>query len=333
MKSGKLKYNFLLMLGALIWGSAFVAQSVGMDYIGPFTFNAVRSFLGSLVLLPVIWFMNRGKHTGGLKTGQSVENEEMHSELVQKGSKQQERKTLLKAGICCGILLTISTSLQQIGLVYTSAGKAGFITALYILIVPILGLFVGKRVGVKTWLGVALAVVGMYLLCITSGFSIAYGDFLVLLCAVAFSFHILTVDYFSPKVDGVKLSCLQFFVCGILSIFPMLTEHPQISQILAAWMPIAYAGILSSGVAYTLQIITQKHLNPTVASLLMSLESVFAVLTGWLILHERLSARELFGCVLMFAAIILAQLPQKGIPKDFEKNFTETENVGENHAE
>lgn len=309
MKNGKLKYNLLLMLAALIWGGAFVAQSVGMDYIGPFTFNAVRSFLGSLVLLPVIWFMNRGKHT---ETGKGQQE------------RRQERKTLLKAGICCGILLTISTSLQQIGLLYTSAGKAGFITALYILIVPVLGLFVGKKVGRKTWIGVVLAVVGMYLLCITSGFSISFGDLLVLLCAVSFSFHILTVDYFSPKVDGVKLSCLQFFVCGVLSIGPMLMEQPQISQILAAWMPIAYAGILSCGVAYTLQIITQKHLNPTVASLLMSLESVFAVLTGWVVLHERLSTREMLGCVLMFAAIILAQLPQKETGKDTtEKDNTE----------
>lgn len=202
--------------------------------------------------------------------------------------------------------------LQQIGLVYTSAGKAGFITALYILIVPILGLFIGKKVGTKTWIGVALAVVGMYLLCITSGFSIAFGDLMVLLCAFVFSLHMLAVDYFSPKVDGVKLSCIQFFVCGILSAIPMMIfEQPQMGQIMDAWLPIAYAGILSSGVAYTLQIISQKHLNPTVASLLMSLESVFAVLTGWLILHEKLTLREFLGCVLVFVAIILAQLPEK----------------------
>lgn len=292
MVKGKLKYNLLLMLAALIWGSAFVAQSVGMDYIGPFTFNSVRSFLGSLVLLPVIWFLDKRKS--------------------EEEKKREDKKALFTGGICCGIILTVSTSLQQIGLVYTSAGKAGFITALYILIVPILGLFLGKKVGVKTWIGVALAIVGMYLLCITSEFSIAFGDLMILLCAFVFSLHILTVDYFSPKVDGVKLSCIQFLICGILSSFPMMIlEHPQIGQILDAWLPIAYAGILSSGVAYTLQIITQKHLNPTVASLLMSLESVFAALTGWLVLHERLSARELLGCVLVFVAIILAQLPEK----------------------
>lgn len=301
--AGKLKYNLLLMLAALIWGSAFVAQSVGMDYIGPFTFNSMRSFLGSLVLLPVIWFMNRKKGTDEEKQG---------SADVEKLEKRLERKTLLKGGLFCGIVLTAASSLQQLGLVYTSAGKAGFITALYILIVPILGLFLKRKVGMKIWIGVALAVVGMYLLCITSGFSIAYGDLLVLTCALAFSFHILVVDYFSPKVDGVMLSCLQFFVCGILSaVLMVLFEQPDAGQILAAWKPILYAGILSSGVAYTLQIITQKHLEPTVASLLMSLESVFAVLTGWLVLHERLSTREMLGCVLMFAAIILAQLPEK----------------------
>lgn len=296
----KLKYNFLLMLAALIWGSAFVAQSVGMDYLGPFTFNSVRSFMGSLVLLPVIWFMDRQKKA------------EAARQKNMEGTKVQQRKVLLTGGVCCGIILTVSTSLQQIGLQYTSAGKAGFITALYILIVPLLGMFLGKKAGIKTWIGVALAVVGMYLLCIKEGFSISYGDFMVLLCAFVFSLHILTVDYFSPKVDGIRLSCIQFFVCGCISAFPMLlSEHPTLHQILQAWLPLAYAGVLSSGVAYTLQIITQKHLNPTVASLLMSLESVFAVLTGWLVLKERLSMRELLGCVLVFAAIILAQLPQR----------------------
>lgn len=319
--NGKLKYNFLLMLAALIWGSAFVAQSVGMDYLGPFTFNSVRSFMGSLVLLPVIWFMDRQKKSGTKAAGGkdvSLEDAGRNGENAGWGEsgksaevKQKEKKTLMIGGLCCGIILTVSSSLQQIGLIYTSAGKAGFITALYILIVPLLGLFLGKRVGGKTWIGVALAVIGMYLLCIKEGFSISYGDFMVFLCAVVFSLHILTVDYFSPKVDGVRLSCIQFFVCGCLCAVPMvLFERPEIYQILQAWLPLAYAGVLSSGVAYTLQIITQKHLNPTVASLLMSLESVFAALTGWLILNERLSPKELLGCVLVFAAIILAQLPE-----------------------
>ena len=297
-----LKYNFLLMLAALIWGSAFVAQSVGMDYLGPFSFNCVRSFMGSLVLLPVIWFMDRQKKETAEHDGQKTEE----------GTREQNKKVLLSGGLCCGVILTLSTSLQQIGIKYTTAGKAGFITALYILIVPLLGLILGKKVGNKTWLGVALAVAGMYLLCIKEGFYISYGDFMVLLCARVFSLHILAVDYFSPRVDGIRLSCIQFFVCGCISAVPMLVwEHPEISQIIRAWQPLAYAGVLSSGVAYTLQIVTQKHLNPTVASLLMSLESVFAVLTGWLVLNERLSLKELLGCVLVFTAIILAQLPQK----------------------
>ena len=297
-----LKYNFLLMLAALIWGSAFVAQSVGMDYLGPFSFNCVRSFMGSLVLLPVIWFMDRQKKETAEHDGQKTEE----------GTREQNKKVLLSGGLCCGVILTLSTSLQQIGIKYTTAGKAGFITALYILIVPLLGLILGKKVGNKTWLGVALAVAGMYLLCIKEGFYISYGDFMVLLCALVFSMHILAVDYFSPRVDGIRLSCIQFFVCGCISAVPMLVwEHPEISQIIRAWQPLAYAGVLSSGVAYTLQIVTQKHLNPTVASLLMSLESVFAVLTGWLVLNERLSLKELLGCVLVFTAIILAQLPQK----------------------
>ena len=297
-----LKYNFLLMLAALIWGSAFVAQSVGMDYLGPFSFNCVRSFMGSLVLLPVIWFMDRQKKETAEHDGQKTEE----------GTREQNKKVLLSGGLCCGVILTLSTSLQQIGIKYTTAGKAGFITALYILIVPLLGLILGKKVGIKTWIGVALAVAGMYLLCIKEGFSISYGDFMVLLCALIFSLHILAVDYFSPRVDGIRLSCIQFFVCGCISAVPMLVwEHPELFQIIRAWQPLAYAGVLSSGVAYTLQIVTQKHLNPTVASLLMSLESVFAVLTGWLVLNERLSPKELLGCVLVFTAIILAQLPQK----------------------
>ncbi|WP_394684146.1 DMT family transporter, partial [Schaedlerella sp.] len=291
-----------LMLAALSWGSRVAAQMAGLAYPGPFSFNCVRSFMGSLVLLPVIWFMDRQKKETAEHDGQKTEE----------GTREQNKKVLLSGGLCCGVILTLSTSLQQIGIKYTTAGKAGFITALYILIVPLLGLILGKKVGNKTWLGVALAVAGMYLLCIKEGFSISYGDFMVLLCALVFSLHILAVDYFSPRVDGIRLSCIQFFVCGCISAVPMLVwEHPEISQIIRAWQPLAYAGVLSSGVAYTLQIVTQKHLNPTVASLLMSLESVFAVLTGWLVLNERLSLKELLGCVLVFTAIILAQLPQK----------------------
>lgn len=289
--------NLLLLLTALIWGSAFVAQSVGMEYIRPFTFNCIRSILGGLVLIPVIYWMNRKPKTE-------------KPEARENGKK--DNKTLVLGGICCGIFLMIGSSLQQIGIQYTSAGKAGFITALYILIVPLLGLFVGKKAGVKVWIGVVLAVIGMYFLCMTSGFSIAKGDFYVMLCAIAFSLHILVIDYFSPKVDGVKMSCIQFLICGILCAVPMLlVEHPEIGQIFAAWKPIVYAGVMSCGIGYTLQIVAQKNTDPTVASLLLSLESVFSVLAGWVILGEKLSPRELFGCALVFAAVILAQLPEK----------------------
>lgn len=294
------KNNFLLVLTALIWGCAFVAQSVGIEYVGPFTMNSVRTILGGLTLLPVIFVLDRMK--------KKDEDTKMISEEEQK----KERKTLLLGGVCCGCLLAVASSVQQIGIMYTTAGKAGFITALYILIVPILGVVIGKKVGLKVWIGVGLAAIGMYCLCITDGFSIGRGDVLVLICAVVFSFHILAIDYFAPKVDGVKMACIQFWVCGILCAVPMfLTEEPQISQILAAWMPIAYAGVLSCGVAYTLQIVAQKNVEPTVASLLLSLESVFAVLAGAVILHERLSIKETIGCVLVFIAIILAQLPEK----------------------
>ena len=307
----------MLLLTAAIWGSAFVAQRAGMEQIGPFTMNSIRSFLGALTLLPVIKVRDRKKQADMTsadkrQTEGSWEREAQEENEVQDHTKYEERKLLLTGGICCGLVLAVASSLQQIGLVYTTAGKGGFITAMYILIVPIMGLFLKKRSGIKTWIGVALAVVGMYFLCITDGFRISYGDILVSLCAVAFSVHILVIDYFSPKVDGVKMSCIQFFVCGVVCAVPMLLwEHPEISRILHAWLPVAYAGILSSGVGYTLQIVAQKELEPTVASLLMSLESVFAVLAGCLLLGEELSGRELFGCVLMFAAIILAQLPEK----------------------
>ena len=298
MRNPKFKNNVMLVLTALIWGSAFVAQSVGMDYIGPFTFNSLRCFLGGIVLLPVIGVMGRRKKTEGTE--------------VQGDEANRIGKTLWIGGLLCGLALAAASSLQQIGLVYTSAGKAGFITALYILIVPVLGLFLGRRAGGKTWAGVGLAVVGMYFLCMKEGFSIAYGDVLMIICAFVFSLHILIIDYFSPKVDGVKLSCIQFFICGILCAVPMFVrEKPAMGSILDAYLPLLYAGVLSCGVAYTLQIIAQKNTDPTVASLILSLESVFAALTGWLIIQETLSAKELFGCALVFAAIILAQLPEK----------------------
>lgn len=293
--------NFLLALTAFIWGSAFVAQSVGMDYLGPFTFNSIRCLMGGIVLIPELLLFKRN----GRKKSQ-----EQVAEVA--GAGIGSRKDLIVGGICCGLALAAGSSLQQIGLVYTTAGKAGFITALYIVIVPVMGILLGKRVRLKVWIGVVLAATGMYFLCITEGFSIAKGDFFVFLCAAAFSVHILVIDYFAPKVDGVALSCIQFFVCGILCAVPMLvSEQPQISQIMEAWVPLAYAGVLSCGVAYTLQVVAQKNTDPAVASLILSLESVFSVLAGWVILGERLSGRERFGCALVFTAVILAQFPEK----------------------
>lgn len=296
MSKFTLRQSLLLLLTATIWGVAFVAQSVGMDYVGPFTFSAVRALIGAVVLIPCIVLLKK------------VNREENRAE-----EKAADRKVLVTGGIACGVLLCVACNLQQFGIMYTSVGKAGFITAMYIVLVPVLGIFLKKKVGAKIWCGVLIAVVGLYLLCMAgSGFSIQKGDFLLMLCAVVFSLHILVIDYFSPKTDGVKLSCIQFLTCGILSgICMFLFEKPQLSNILAAWMPILYAGVLSCGVAYTLQIIGQKGMNPTVASLILSMESVISVIAGWLILGQKLSSRELLGCVLMFAAIILVQLPSK----------------------
>lgn len=299
MKKGNLRSSALLLLTACIWGVAFVAQSVGMEYVGPFTFNFVRSILGGVVLIPCIFFLNRGEKSGS-------------AEKISEEEKKVQRKTLLTGGICCGIALCLATNFQQIGIKYTTVGKAGFITACYIVIVPVIGLFMKKKCSPMIWLSVLLAVVGLYLLCINEQFSIGYGDILVFVCAILFSVHILIVDYFSPKVDGVKMSCIQFLVCGLLSGIAMLfAEQPQLSAVLLAWKPIAYAGIMSCGVGYTLQIVGQKGMNPTIASLILSLESCISVLAGWLLLGQTLSMREGLGCVVMFAAIILAQLPAK----------------------
>lgn len=289
----QIKSSLILLLTATIWGVAFVAQSVGMEYIGPFTFNAIRCVLGELVLIPVILVLKKKKETG-------AENQE-----------KEDKKTLWAGGIACGVILCIASNLQQFGIMEASVGKSGFFTALYIVMIPVIGIFIGKRPGIKLWFCVALAVVGMYLLCMKDGsFTIERADIMLLLCALVFSFHILVVDYFSPKVDGVKMSCIQFFVCGVLSAVGMLfTETPDISNIQAAWLPLLYAGLLSCGVGYTLQIVGQKGINPVIASLIMSLESVISALAGWVILGQVLSPKEILGCVLMFVAIIITQIP------------------------
>lgn len=288
----QIKNSMLLLLTAIIWGVAFVAQSDGMNYVEPFTFNGVRSIIGAITLLPLVLVMGKREQTD---------------------RKAKENPRLLWiGGICCGIFLGVASALQQWGVLYTSVGKAGFITTFYIILVPLFGLFIGRRCGLFVWIGVIFALCGLYLLCITESFTVNRGDLLVFLCAICFSFQILAIDYFAPKVSAVKLSCIQFLVSGILNCIAMvLTESPDLHSLLAAWQPLLYAGVMSCGVAYTLQIVGQKGLNPTIAAMLMSLESVVSVLAGMLLLNQRLSGREVAGCVLMFIAIILAQLPQK----------------------
>ena len=284
MKHRKLVSSLMLIVAALIWGTAFVAQRKGMEYAGPLAFNGVRTLIGSLVLLPVALIFRPAKAAN-------------------------LRKTLL-AGLLCGLCLFMATNLQQIGLTSTEAGKAGFITTFYIILVPVLGLFLRKKTGAVTWLAVAVALGGLFFLCVKPGeVRIAPGDLLVLGCAFFFAVQILVIDFFVQEVDGVLLSCVQFAVDGILSLIAaFLFEKPDFPALFRGWIPLLYTGILSCGVAYTLQILGQKNLHPTVASLLMSLESAFAVLGGWLILHERLSGRELLGCGLMLAAVLLVQL-------------------------
>ncbi len=300
MNTDRMKNSALLFLTAAIWGVAFVAQRVGMDYVGPFTFNAVRFLLGGIVLLPfLMWKRRKERAAAGWR-------EETREE------KRARRRITLIGGICCGLALSTASLLQQKGILHTAVAKAGFITALYIIIVPVMGLFFRKKVRRLVWVSVALAVAGMYLLCIKESFAIGKGDFFVFLCAIVFSIHILIIDYFSPKADGVALSCIQFYTSSIICGAGMfLLETPSWQAIVSGWMPILYAGILSCGVAYTLQIIGQKGMDPTVASLILSLESVISLIAGWILLGQKLDLREIMGCVLAFAAIILAQLPER----------------------
>lgn len=303
MKSVQLRHSLLLVLAAFIWGVAFVAQSTGGDIVGPYSFNSVRMLIGGCVLMPVIAFIDRVKPS------------------PRKPESREDWKLLLKGGIACGSVLFVASSLQQVALYLGSgAGKAGFLTACYILLVPILGLFLKKKCGINVWIGVLLTLTGLYLLCMNGSLSLQLSDVLLLLCALCFAVQILLVDHFSPLVDGVRLSSIQFLTCGIIGIVPMVISEmkPWMAGGLNAWagsfagwdvwIPLLYAACLSSGVAYTLQIVGQEGLNPTVASLLMSLESVFSVLAGWVILKETMSGKELMGCVLIFGAIILAQI-------------------------
>ena len=317
--SKKLRGDLMLILTALIWGSSFVAQKSGMELIGPFAFNGIRTVIGGIVLIPVIILLEKFKASGTDTEDAEGENtvESMKSEDEQK----KEKKLLMTGGICCGLALLVASSLQQIGIFYTTAGKAGFITALYVVLVPILGLFLKKKVRPVIWGCVFVSAIGLYLLCMPAegGFGhINKGDLLVLACAVCFAIHILVIDHFSPKVDGVKLSCIQFFIAGIISVLLMFPcdpalgfDLPSLGNLLGSWLPLLYSGVLSCGVAYTLQIVAQADTDPTIASMILCLESVFAVIAGMIILGETMSFREVIGCIIMFAAIVVAQLPSK----------------------
>lgn len=283
--------NLLLILTAFIWGVAFVAQKEGGTAVGDFTFNGVRFVLGGGLLAVCLPLLDKMGLTRRCDTAAS-------------------KKAMWLGGVLCGIALWAASNLQQLGLATTSAGKGGFITALYIVLVPIFGMVIGRRTTLLTWGGVVLAMVGLYLLCMQGESGINSGDLLVLACAPIFAIQILLVDKFAPHTDGVRLSCIQFFTVGILNIPLMfMFEQPSLSAMAEGWLPILYAGLLSSGVAYTLQVVAQKHTHPTTASVLMSLESVFAVLAGLVLMGERLTVWEWCGCGVMFAAVILAQLP------------------------
>lgn len=295
--SQKFRQNVLPIIAAFIWGMSFAAQSASTDHVGPFAFNSIRSLIAAAVLFIVIMIVRaiRPKdNTFSFKT-----------------AFRSSTKTMLLGSICCGSILFIASNLQQIGIADTTAGKASFITALYVVLVPLLGLALKKTVPINAWIGVGIAVIGLYFLCINSEFTIETGDIFMLLCALAYAFQILIIDHFSLKINALQLSCMQFFVAGILSgIVSILTEDIALMQFEKCILPLLYVGVLSSGVGFTLQIIAQKGSNPTIVTLLMSLESVFGVLAGAIFLNEVMSIREYIGCLLMFAAIVLAQLPQ-----------------------
>ncbi len=292
MKRSSASNIIFLLIAAFIWGTAFVAQSVGMDHLGPFAFGCIRFVIGGLVLLPFVLIGKRKKGTAGRKP---------------------DFKVLIPAAVICGLCLFGGSAFQQVALQYTSVGKAGFITTLYIVLVPVVGIFLKKKNPPLLWVAVAIAVAGLYLLSVKDGFQMETGDILLLACALCFTFHILAVDRFVNAVGAVTLSCLQFFMAALLFMVTMLLFEPLPAPgaVLAAWFPLIYTGVFSCGIAFTFQILGQRDFNPTAASLLMSFESVFSVLAGMVILGERLSARETAGCVLMFTAVILSQLPGK----------------------
>lgn len=297
MTKTSFRHTVYLFITSIIFGFSFVSQMVGMNYVGPFTFNGVRMLLGGLSLVPVLFlFRRRGVQ---------------RSETSQAAFPTAQKKSLLIGGLSCGLVLFLASSLQQVGMQYSTVGKAGFITAFYLVLVPVAGIFLHKKVPLVIWISVLMAFFGLYLISINESLTIGKGELLIFLCAIAYTAHILLIDHFSPKVNGIGLSSLQFFVCGLLSLpFMLGLETPTLSGLWEARIPILYSGVITCGVAYTLQVLGQKEVDPTIASLILSLESGISVLAGWLFLGEVMSRREALGCVLMFAAIILSQLVQ-----------------------
>lgn len=288
----QLQGSACLFFATLIWGTAFIAQSVGMDHIGPFTFQSIRCTLAVIGMVAVIWLLDK-------KAGRTFRKGWMD-------------KRLWKAGILCGIPLFLACDLQQLGLVYTTAGKAGFLTAMYIVMVPVLGIFLKRKITVMVPVSVVIAVTGLYMLSFAGVSKINTGDILMMVCAVMFAIQILVVDHFAGDVDPVRLNCIQAGVCAVASALVMaFTEDVSMPGVFSCWLPLCYTGFLSMGAAYSLQIIGQKHVEPTAAALIMSLESVVAVIAGWLLLREVMSVQEIIGCVLMFIAVILSQIPIK----------------------
>ena len=295
MERSSIRQSSFAVLAALIWGTAFVAQSVGAEYVPALAFNAARSIIAFVFLLILCLILRQVRRSRG-----------------KPATSTRSRKDLLTGGFCCGTALALASFFQQKGLETTSSGKAGFITALYIVLVPIFGIFLKERVPKAVWFSVVLAVAGLYCLCVTESFTISSGDICVVLCAFVFTCQILLVDHFVTVVDGIELSCCQFFFVTLFSLAGSLAfEQPTLEGFGIAAGAILYAGFFSSGVAYTLQILAQKGSNPTVISLLLSLESVFATISSAIILGDRLSGKEYFGCALMLAAVVLAQLPEK----------------------
>ena len=290
----QIKGSLALLSATVIWGFAFIAQSVGMDLIGPFTFQAARCLLAVIFLIPLAFLLDLGKCS------------------VKESAAKWCNPRLWKASILCGCALFVAASLQQIGLIYTDAGKAGFITAMYIVLTPVLGLFLGRKVARGTAFSVLIAVVGLYMLSCMGVTEINKGDLYIMGCALAFAVQINCIDHFAPGLDGFRMNCIQALTVTVLSIpFAVLTETVDPGNLLACWGPLCFAGCLSMGLAYSFQIVGQKAIEPTAASLIMSLESVFAALGGWWLLKERMSAIELTGCGLVFAAVIISQLPEK----------------------